>query len=226
MRLIDIENQIKKMISEDINNPDIYTAIFDLVYKWFLRNKIMPDYDRAREVATLMAEDLWFRLFDDTQAPISSWIGYISKSYRKYLNQWLKENNGLIDVKTDDFEVALVSMYASSTLYDDTFSKIYSADCLRAMPKLVDQVLEDSIFYPDTKEWLNAKTTLLLSVLKERFISYNQTEEDAMYTRILYRIFLDKLAIQLHPEFFEDITKAIHFYVEEQTSEGYELWTY
>ena len=62
-RLVDIENNIKKLIEEDINNPEIYNQIYDLVYFWLKRNKKMSYDQDAKEVAQLMAEDLYLKAY-------------------------------------------------------------------------------------------------------------------------------------------------------------------
>ena len=81
MRLITIENNIKQMIIDDINNPDLYNEIYKLSYYYLMRRKLLSTAEYASEVAHIMAEDLYMKILSgDT---IHSWLGYISKYYHK-----------------------------------------------------------------------------------------------------------------------------------------------
>lgn len=194
MRLIEIEDQIKDMIKEDVKNPEIYYKIWDLAYFWLKRNKKMSYDNEAREVADLIAEDLYLKVY--MGKPVYSWIGYIAISYISYIKMWRKENTTEIIDTRESPEVAetLIEMSTSSNIssqanYDLILSEVY----LNEMSEVINSVLEESRINIDTKDWLNARITLLLSLERGEYIPYRLTEENSQYCRMLLTKIKDKI---------------------------------
>lgn len=193
-RLTTIEKDIKKMLEEDFNNPDVYPLILELSHLWLMRNKILFNSEDAYEVAVLMSEDLYLK-----REKVISWIGYISKSYRRYVDEWLKVQPQIVDASENEpIEKLIIQMSAGSALDNNDISEIYTADYLRTLPKVVDGLLEDSKFYRDTREFLNSKITLMLSLKNGKFTRFGLSEIDANYVKVLYRILMDRIKIDLH----------------------------
>lgn len=225
-RLTVIENEIKQMISEDKTNPEIYNKIFELVYKYFLRNKIVKDYGTAKEIATTMAEDLYLRLFDPNKPQISSWLGFISLDYHTYLRWYRKETDTVIDTKGDvDFSNSVIHMFAGSQIDNSDIEDIYSLDYMESLPKIIEDVMDSSRIPKYSKEYLNTRLTLLLSILYDRFIPFRLSVEDTNYARMLYRMLCDKLMVELHPTVSSDSLNLLQFYLLDDEG-GSEKWTF
>lgn len=227
MRLVEYEAELKKMIKEDVKNPKVYIAIYELIYRWLLREKHIFDRQKVADIACNMAEDLYMKVYFG--GTITSWIGYINKSFSTYLRLWYKDHvkEQMIEIPSFSFELALVEMYASSTLYDDSLAKIVNTEVINSIPRLIEGVLKDSRYFEDTPEYLNARATLLLSLILGEYTSFRQTEADRNYTRVLYRIFLDKLSLELAPSDENTFSNAIAFQQAETTdylAGGGEQW--
>ena len=65
---------------------------------------------------------------------------------------------------------------------------------IRNIPEMVLKILDTSKYYEDTVEYLNARVSLLLSLLLKDYVPYNQSESEEMYGRMLYRRLYDKFA--------------------------------
>lgn len=227
MRLVEYEAELKKMIEKDRSDPKVYIAIYELIYRWLLREKHMLDRQKVADISCDMAEDLYMKICSGEN--ITSWIGYIKKLFISYWKKWQFANvkAKIIDIPNFSFELALVQMYAGSTLYDDSIAMIVNSDVLRSIPKMLETVLDNSRYYKDTPEYLNAHISLLLSIRLGSYVSFRQTEENSKYTRLLYRVFLDKLASELAPSVENTSDIAIRFHQVETfdyMSGGGEIW--
>lgn len=233
-RLINIENEIKRMIEKDKTDPKIFDKIQELVYKFFLRNKIFYDYDSAKEVSYDIAEYLYMsKVLKETDTPITAWIGYINRVYPTYVRNYLQRTQSqIIDTSKDrDLETAVIRMISGSTMDDDSISQIYAKDYLNSLPRIVEEVMRYSHFYEYTEEYINARVSLLLSIAADRYIPYRLNEVDAAYTRVLYRALCYRLAYELKSEDQESLA-PVHFFLLECNNDttydegGYDKWTY
>lgn len=207
-RLIDIENNIKKLISENINNPEIYNQIYDLAYFWLKRNrKVSYDQD-AREVAQLIAEDLYLKAYNGK--PVYSWLGYISISYLAYIRTWRKDNRSeIIDVieRPDVAEKVLEMCISkdSSNSYNMVLSDVY----IDQINNVIEGILDESRIEVFTSRWLNYKVSLQLSLQRGKFISYRLSEGDSNYCSMLYK--------KLYNKIYEDLTINMKNYTSNMT---------
>lgn len=229
MRLVEIENELKKQIEKDINSPEVYNWIFELVYKWFLRGKVVRNYQEAREISRDMAEYLYLRLLDPNKEKITSWLGYISKAYKVYIKDYLKFENQVIDTSNNvELAKGIIRMSAASTIDNDSISQIYNNGYIKSISALIDNILDSSRFYPNTSNYNNAKISLLLSVGNGRFMPFRLSIEDSMYTRMLFQVLNDRLAIELHPTEFlsgNELTRLFMLDLDDTDYEGgWEVW--
>ena len=100
--------------------------------------------------------------------------------------------NGLADT--------IVRMCSASSIDNQAYNNIFISDFVKNLPNLVDRCLEASNFYPYTKEWLNAKTSLLLSLANNGYVSYGLDEADSRYCNMLYRALCDEISVELRYE--------------------------
>jgi hypothetical protein len=199
------------------------------VYKWFLRGKVVRNYQEAREISRDMAESLYLRLLDPNKENITSWLGYISSAYKRYIQEYLKFENQVIDTsKNADLATGIIRMSAASSIDNDSITQIYNNGYIESISVLIDNILNSSRFYPNTSSYNNAKISLLISLRKDKFVSFRLNEVDAMYTRMLFHVLKDRLAIELHPTEFlsgQDITRLFMPDIDDSDyGEGWEEW--
>ena len=186
MRLITIENNIKQMIIDDINNPELYNEIYKLSYYYLMRRKLLSTAEYASEVAHIMAEDLYMKILSgDT---IHSWLGYISKYYHGAIRTWRKMcASEVIEAEDNvDLQNAIINMSISNGNYNEHYDKILDNIYIESITSIVDFILQNSRYMEYTDEYLSAKLTILISLIRGRFIKYNLSSAEVNYTRLLY----------------------------------------
>lgn len=193
MRLVDIEKQIKVLIEEDVTNPEIYNKIYDLA-AYFLRwKKAVPEYD-IDGVASIVAEELYLKVYNG--AEIISWIGYLSRFYHAAIRVWRKMNSSELIDATDNYELAqgVIMMSTSGSLTDtESYQKVFDNLYFDSLPLTIDSVMEASRYAEYTKEYMNARLSIVLSLCSNKFISYNLSKSEEMYTRMLYNLAKDRI---------------------------------
>lgn len=183
-----MEKRIKVLLEErNIEDPDIYQSIYDLCLEYLVRNKKLQHYSDAEEVAMIMSEELYIKVLKG--GSIVSWIGYIFKSYQAFIRIWRRMNSSqIIDVSfNNDLKDAIILM-SSSINNTIEYQKVIDKAYLESIPEIIDNVVKKSRYIINTREYINARLSILLSLLYGRYISYGQCEEDKMYTNILLSI--------------------------------------
>jgi hypothetical protein len=187
-RLVDIENELKTLIEKDINSDDVYNKIFELVFRWLQRARKLSTETEAREVAQIAADELYIKILNNPDS-VRSWLGYISIAYRAYIRVWRNLNKSELIEIGDNYELeqAVVRMSAATYTYG-YYQKSLDRVYFKSIPKTVDIVLGRSRYNINTKAWLNAKLSLLLSVKSGEYVNFNQDKVDIPYTRMLYNL--------------------------------------
>lgn len=210
MRLIDIENKIKRLIAEDINNPEIYKNIYDLCYLFLMRRHYVDYPFQADEVATIMAEDLYMRILK-TDNTISSWLGYISKYYHMAIRYWRKINSSEIIDTTNDYDMreAILSMSSSLGMQDEDYRIVIDMMFFDSIPGMVDSVLENSRYFPDTLEYSEAKYTILVSLCRGVFTDSGCSINNTEYIHLLYNIVRSKILDIINKNISRDTSDSL-----------------
>lgn len=230
-RLVTIEQDLKELIAKDKNDPKVYEKLFELIYKFFLRNKIVWSYDVAKEISHTMAEDLYLRILNPEKPPITSWIGYIYHSWLTYVVQYQKSTNQIIDALNNiDLEESILRMISASSMDNDDINMIYTKDYLKSIPKIIDDVLDKSHFYKYTKPYIDAKASLLLSIAQGTYVPYNLNEIDSRYVRVLYRALCERIVSEIRPDSTNDLG-SVQFYLLDSNNDidyegSFDKWTY
>lgn len=206
MRLIDIENQIKSLVEEDVTNPEIYNKIKDLA-EYFLRWKHLVSGNEVEDVAYIIAEELYLKVYNG--GTISSWIGYINRFYYAAIRVHRKMNGSEIIDTEDDVELAngIVAMSTSGSDYSsEGYKRILDNMYFESLPDVVDEVMRRSKYQEFTKEYMNSRFSIILSLCSTKFISYNLDKPDEMYTRMLYTLAKDLIIENVKANSGEDET--------------------
>jgi len=190
---VDIEKELKVLVEKDVKNPEVFNKILELCYTYLMRRKIVATSDDALDVATIMAEDLYMRVYKG-KTHINSWIGYISKSYHSGIRQWRENFSTEIIETNDNYELgnAIMQMCYSMPTSED-YKIIADFSFLEQIPETVDSVMKDSKYYEYTKSYLNTKLTLLISLNKGKFLKYNLDSSESNYARLLFAVVKNKI---------------------------------
>lgn len=194
MRLVDIEKDIKNLIEEDINNPEVYNKIEELSYLFLMRNHLMSTGKSAADVAQLIASDLYLKICNGKE--IISWIGYINRSYHAYIREYNKINKSeVINTEGDyDLETGIINMSMSSTASNVIeFNRVIDNEYFDNLPKIVDGIMKKSKYREFTGDYNNARLSIVLSLSAGKFINYGMSTAESMYVRMLYSLTKDKI---------------------------------
>ena len=186
--LYDLENRIKELIAEDIDNPDIFYAIKDLALAYLKRYKKMSWGDEAEEVSLLIAEDLYLKVYQGK--PINMWIAYISRSCMGYIREYRRmTGTEFIDTTGDPIlEDALVTMNIGGS-YDSASGRVYreleNIESLGILANVIVGVMDRSRYRRYTAEYYNSHISILASILLGRRTEFQLDQVQSMYLGIL-----------------------------------------
>ena len=166
MRLVDLENQIKQMVAENPNNPDVFNKLYDLIYVHLKRTKYVNTDDESRNVALLFAEDLYMRILDGF--PLQSYLGYIFKVRIKYVKMYRKMyESEVFDINENSLlRETMFELFGNSGTTHRDYMEIDMYDSIDSLISLIDEILEHSCMYESyTSEYLNIRTSIVMSLI-------------------------------------------------------------
>lgn len=194
--LIKKEKAIKELQYNDPTNPELFTELLNFCEHFMRWKKWQFPQHFLEEIATDLAEQMFFRI--QTKGPIDNLNGYV-QACRKYCFRvyYQTYRTDITVVENSEEERRLLSSICDMTDGTDMFKQINCVNIIESIPNIINEILEHSKYFPDTKEYLNAKLSLCLSLSSNHFISYNQDEREKMYTNMLYRKLYDRLKKEL-----------------------------
>ena len=194
LRLVDMESRLKKLVDNDINDPKVYNAIYDLLYNFLIRKKLLNSYQDYEEVSHIGAEHLYMHILNG--AKITSWLGYINLSYMSYINRYKRfYRSELIDTNSNpELADAIVTMSASSALQNniDLETIVNMQYIEKSITNTIKEVLNLSRYVEYSKEYYDAMLSLLLSIINGNLVIYGDRKEKS-YINILYVLTKDKI---------------------------------
>lgn len=196
MRLTERERLIRSMEEEDISNPEIYPQLFELAFGIIQYKKWVELAKDAKEIAEYIAEDMFLTIRNGTliYAPLE----WIRRRIQGYIVRYRKENNTEIISIADDPAlkegIEYMSTGSSKSTQQD-YVRIYERDYIDKLGLVVNEIMDSSRYKKNSTEYLNLRTSLMLSVLRGSQIDYHLDEECSRY--------LHQLIIQ-----FKELVKA------------------
>ncbi len=197
MKLAELEKNVVRKIEKDINDPEVFNALRDLIYYWLLRAKKLRKTADAHNVATEMAGDLYMKALGGQV--IDYWLPYIRASYGHYLKNYKEYNYKQYFNLTGDPE-AVVSMaelfngsLSLSNFSAATFSEVSDIDFICSLPKFIDSLIEDSCRYTKSSHVLNLKISLLLGLVRSSDPVFRIPTGDSNYIKFLKNEFRSRL---------------------------------
>lgn len=188
MRLIEIEDKLKQLIEEDINNPEVFNTINKLIYLHIKRRKLVS-YDRdAQEIAILMAEDLYMKILRGE--PLYSWLGYISKACIGYIRKYRKMNSSEIIDTTGNYELMESIIQLSSASYDMSqkdYNVVIAKMSLDSMTEIIEETIEKACRYDRfSSQYTNFVISAYISLIKNEVCTMFLDESESMQFRIIF----------------------------------------
>lgn len=201
-RLIEMEEKIKEDLARDREDYDtLYKDIYDLCYNWIWRGKKMSDFEGMKEVAYILTQRFIIMIINHKEP--HSWLGYIPMCFINCIYEWRSQFKSELFETSDDpkLQAAIEEMCTSSSKsmkneYDEMYLSMY----IEKIPNVIETVLQKSRIKTYTKDYENAKLSLLLSVYYKRFVSFNLSEYDKPYCKLIY----DRLASEMGKELAAD----------------------
>lgn len=202
MRLIEIEANIKKLIEEDVNNPEVYNEIQRLAYLYLKRYKKMNKDIEAQEVSHLVASELYYKVVNGGE--IYSWLGYMSKTMIWFIRKYRSMTDTQMIDTTEDTQLyeAVLDMSVRSSDKDDKYNEIVDYIAVNDLPNIVNRILERICRYDsESSEYMNIHMSIIMSLITDRFVTVFISEEVEPYCRLMYSIVKDKLTAEVEQLF-------------------------
>lgn len=194
MRLVDIEIELKQLIENNASDMDVYNKIYDLVYRFLKYKKALNNEFEYEETASIGAEDLFLKIYNGM--PIVSWIGYINLSHFAYIREFKKKYYSEVIPTEGNPKLAegITLMSAASLLQNPfDFLKTENLEYIEnGIEHTINKILDNSVFLNYTKEYYNAKVSIILSILLGKFVVFGD-KKDKNYIHILYILTKDKI---------------------------------
>lgn len=209
------EAELVRIQTEDPSNPRLFTLLLDFCEhymrwkKWQLPEHTLEDY------YTAFAEGIFMRI--QKKGPLDSsrskhpFINYMNVCRGPVFYHYYNDQEYLYVNTNTPEEDLLLSAFCNIEDMRVTLRDAEVESAIQALPNMVVEVLNSSKYYSDTPQYLNARTSLLLSLLKREYIPYNQDQGEEMYGRMLYRHLYDK--------FTADVKDSICHYIVKQFSD-------
>jgi len=180
-----MESELKRLVAEDVKNPEIYNKIFELSKSFIIRGKYVSNFTNVVDIATIIAEELYLKIYNGGK--IDYWVAYIGKTMPAYIRIWKKLYGSEIIDTEDNFEMsnAILSMSFSN---NNNYSSVTDYDFINYLPNIINNVLNEIKYYKDTKPYLNIRLSLLLSFIKGDFVSYNLSDIESSYARFVFSV--------------------------------------
>lgn len=198
MRLVEIENQLKKIIEEKgVKDPIVFNKIYELCFEYIRRGHKMNTIDETEDTAMILAETLYMKIYKGEM--IHSWLGYINISVIAAIRKYRKMTSSEIwDTANDsNLEESIINMCSSGSmsLNESNYSHIFNEECISKIYVSVEDILDNCCrYYRDTSEWNNIYLFILISLLNGYPVYIFIDEHEIQYARMMLSIVRDKLS--------------------------------
>lgn len=187
------------MQAENPSDPEFFLALLDFCEHYMRWQKWQFPEHLLEDLATSFAEGIFLRIQNkgpiDTTKSIKPFINYMNVCRKPVFYRYYNNDRRTITVlKNSPEEDALLKNFCDTEEFHTINRTLETESTIRNIPEMVLKILDTSKYYEDTVEYLNARVSLLLSLLLKDYVPYNQSESEEMYGRMLYRRLYDKFA--------------------------------
>lgn len=180
MRLLEYEVLIKKQVSEDVNNPEIYNNLQKMILMFLQRKKVCRCKQDYEDMSYLLAGDMYMQLLNGET--FNYYLGYLEKIHRKYAQQYYKDHSSefIYFDDSDNFNDLVGDLGSYDYNYID--DKIYLEEIWRT----IDIVMNNSCKYDRmSKGYLNLRLSLVLSLLRGEETHFHLEPDQKYYLRLI-----------------------------------------
>lgn len=197
MRLVDMENQLKRTIEDKgVKDPIVFDKIYELCYEYMRRGHKMNTIAETEDTAMILAETLYMKVYKGDM--IHSWLGYINISVIAAIRKYRKMTSSEIWETNNDsgLEESIINMCSSGSMSvnESSYSHIFNQDCISKIYLFVEEILDNCCrYYRDTSEWNNIYLFILISLLNGYPVYVFINDDEIQYARMMLSIVRDKL---------------------------------
>ena len=186
MRLIEYESYIKELVTKDVNNPEIYNSLQEMIMAFLKRKKVCRCKKDYEDLSYLIAGDIYLSMVKENLR-INYYLGYLEKVYRKYAHDYYKENSSECLVFDDKLDAESVGQtYNFRDEFSHIRNKVYLEDC----DKIIEEVMSKSCKYDrNSYVYNNLKMSLILSLLRGNLINFHLDNEQFSYLNLILKNF-------------------------------------
>lgn len=189
MRLVDLEKEIKSMMLEDSSNPEIYSKLVTLIYRFVKWKGYKYTEEESYEVAIMLAEDMFIRM-KTTGVIFYAPLEYIRLLQPSTIMKVRKGNfKEIFDVTNDPkFRESLVQYSCSGAIsYSEDYTKVADNQFLSNLGEVINELLKRSKYRTNSSVSLNLSTSIILSLLNDsnNEIYFRIDESEREYIKIL-----------------------------------------
>lgn len=194
MTLAEYEAKINTLLDEDVNNQEAYELMIKMI-KYFLVSKRCCKCDEDyTDIAQLITEDFYLKIVDNN--PVKAYLGYLNKSWRRYVSEYYRYEREVIDTTEDNFlSYVKKDLFGEYSVVDfmNTENVIY----LEKIQKTIEYVMETSCKYDhDSAVYINLELSLILSLLRGEEVYFHLNKEQEFYLKLL----LASLQARIHSD--------------------------
>lgn len=192
MNLIEYEQTIKGLVKENKSNPDIYNYLQEMTLLFLRRKKPLDSSQYLLDVSYTIAGDIFLKIIDG--ADMTYYLGYLERIYRDYL----REEKAYLS-KTFPFEeiyehTEIPELIIPPISLKDAANEIY----LKKINQVIERIMKKCCKYRQrSKEYLNLKLSLVLSILRDTRTYFHLEEEQVVYLDFLLVRLYDELKVVL-----------------------------
>ena len=192
MNLIEYEQTIKGLVKENKSNPDIYNYLQEMTLLFLRRKKPLDSSQYLLDVSYTIAGDIFLKIIDG--ADMTYYLGYLERIYRDYL----REEKAYLS-KTFPFEevyehTEIPELIIPPISLKDAANEIY----LKKINQVIERIMKKCCKYRQrSKEYLNLKLSLVLSILRDTRTYFHLEEEQIVYLDFLLVRLYDELKVVL-----------------------------
>lgn len=198
-KITDLGDKINKMADEDVNNPEIYELLREIVYRG-IYGKV---YDKVTEdiIITEMAGDLYLKLIDGIR--FEYWHSYINKWFYSYIKEFKEYNNKQYFNMEGDPEVvySMVDLFSGSFSlcnFDQVnFSEVTNLDFIEYLPKAMKEQVYQLSRYSDSTINLNLYISVLMSFIRDLPCSYRLGKKELNYVNLIKEMASEEISSDL-----------------------------
>lgn len=187
MRLVEQEQMIKRMVREDISNPEIYNCLQKMILMFLKRKKAPGNCQRYEEVSYTMAGDIYMKLLEGET--VDYFLGYFDRKYKEYFREYYESEK--YDIPFDPSLDEYMSLGQNFGVQDfhNAINKLYLED----IERVVDKVMEKCKYVKCSSAYINLKLSLMISILRNELTTFHLDEGQSLYLKFLIVAFYEEI---------------------------------